>query len=300
MSAIMSGPVGVARKVLDQSRDIGPMPSAVLHRALIASLPQVPTARPHQAPNYGSDLGVRASLDPRDYFVGTIDRFGINPAIDTEATVREIVLGWTRGTLTDAQLASQLDVLISYAGSWESAADLGAQALASNRVVASHRALTYTASALSAIGSEDAGRVFLLAGNAPDATPPVKAMAGVRNAAWLIKRRSDLEAGRGHLEEVIRAVEHWSVDYIISDDDHRVLTAVCLNLRALTFARSGDLKTALETLNQARDLIKANRLVTVGEGERRRYSVQISVNISQLYCKIAPGSRRREAHVRSF
>ncbi len=261
------------------------MPSAIYSRALIASLPHVPVERPHFAPNYGSDLGVRSSSDPREYFAGTVERMGICAVIDLTATIRDVSQGWVEETLTDTQLAAHMDSLISFIGSWHSAAELGRHVLDSNRPVLSHRALTYIASAQSSIGSDEAGRLFQLAGETPDATLPDKAMAGVRRAAWLIKRRGDLVAGGVQLAETIRKISEWADDFLISEADRSVLSAVCLNLRALNLARSQDLKSALETLRHGNELIRADGLVTVGEDARRRYAAQISVNIAQVYCK---------------
>jgi hypothetical protein len=270
----------LAMTIVDEPAPVHP---ALRARAEIAAIGSTPVTRPHCAPNYASDLGLRRSPDPSTFLSLACHPLGIGPSrAEERGPIDVMVDGWTSGDIHDTDLAGVLDRMISFGGQWNSAAELGRALLESPRRPEGYRLLTYLAAALSAAGDPRAGTCFQWASDASDGGAVGHAMSWVRRAAWSLKRQgqprdalSDLRYLHGSVAELVR-------DRRLSVGDAAAVQGVALNLEALALSRAGDDDGAAHCLDRAHTRLSDGRLVMMGDDERRRYLVQVKVNQAQL------------------
>lgn len=274
----------LADEILDVSAAKHP---ALLARAAIASVGSVPVTRTHLSPNYGSDLGLRKSDDPQVFLFAAAGEINV----DAKSRIRswdasQFLRAWESESMTEAQAAGHLDMLISFAGMWDEAATCADSLSVSKRVPSAARLLTYMGAALSSAGSTTAGQLFISAAHARDALPAVHWMSEIRLCAWYAKRRNDPERAANLLQKLRANLALEVKNSVISPGDGAVLSGVSLNLEALTAVKRKDPSTAHRLLQEASELLQQAPLVMVGEDERRRYFVQVQVNIGQLHAQL--------------
>lgn len=269
---------------LDAAPDLK-MPKALKARALMAAVPHIPTVRSHFAPNFGSDLGVRISTDPQDFLGPALQAMQIEQPTHSAAMAADFAAAWESDKLTESEFVANMDTLISFAGQWAAASEIAARVVTSTKRPTTYRAWTYLGAAAVASGSNYAGELYREASVSSDATAASTAMSVIRGAAWAIKRNQDEVGGRKMLDALLMDVSDWAHENRISEADRDVLSAVALNLRALVAVRSKDVEAAMSDLDRAKSLIEADGVVVVGDNERRRYRAQITVNMTQLFCK---------------
>lgn len=273
----MSPITQLARELLEAKR----LPTAMRERALIASAPFTPRQRSAVAPNFASDLGVRASDDPRTY----LQAVGAAVGVDVERHLAQATPDLLRQRIADGRphwgaAESHLDSAINFAGQWRLAAQIAPDIIETPEEHGGG-ALTYAASALSGVGDSRAGDAFDLSARFADG-PFRWSMARIRKAAWLVKRANDLEAGEAVLDERARAVRDLATDRQISRGDGEVMLGVGENLRGLIWTKRRDGARARSALEGAAEMLGAPGLLRVGEDERNRYRAQANVNLVQL------------------
>ena len=286
---VLSTVVSVARNVTRGDQDWADkgLPAAFAVRAQIASIPYVSSSRSHLAPNFVSDLGLRRTDDPGQFLRGCLSRLGI-PTTEHVAnwTPTRLTAAWDGNSISESAFAAHIDVLISFAGMWDQAADLARQTLDAKRKPCSQQLLTYLGSALTSNGDARAGEMYAAAEIAADSTPATRAMARIRRAAWQIKRVGDVPGGVETLERLESQLRDWVAGFEISPGDEGALMGVALNLKALAAVKMHDGARAKELLGMALTRLDTGGLVVVGEDERRRYFAQVNVNIAQLHCQM--------------
>ena len=267
----------LARDLLDAER----LPSPMRERATLASFPYIPVQRSLLAPNYASDLGVRASDDPKRYLDAVAVAVGIN--VDeylNDATPESMHRSIARGNPLWKGAEAHLDAAINFAGQWDLAARV-APMIIEEAEKHGGSALTYAASALSGVGDDRAGEAFELSSRY--ATGPfLWSMALIRKAAWLIKRADDLEAGEAVLDARADAINELTEEHQISRGDSDVMLGVGENLRGLVWTKRRDGVRARAAIEEAKEKLSATGLQRVGEDERNRYLAQAGVNLIQL------------------
>jgi tetratricopeptide (TPR) repeat protein len=256
---------------------------ALRSRAAIAMLGAVPVTRPHIAPNYGSDLGLRKSDGPAVFLQHGVAEMHMDAQIHAgDPAASRFLAAWRSGELSDAAAAGVLDLLMSFAGCWDEAGSIARGIAEGPRRPASSRLLTYMGSALTGTGDPRAGEHFLLAADTEDAQPAAIGMARVRYAAWLAKRREAPQEAASTLQDLRRWLVSAARDRVVTEADASVMSGVSLNLEALTAVKQKDPRRAEALLSRAVEHLGGTPLVMVGEDERRRYTAQVHVNRGQL------------------
>lgn len=258
------------------------MPAALVARAGVASADIAPAVRPHAAPNYASDLGLRGRKDAREFLVGCLASLRVRAAVDDWREEADCAERWRHGRSNSAEVARVLDGLVSFCGDWPAAARLAHNVDTSTRPVNTYRALTYMAAAMSVSANDAAERLYERATQAVDAGPVDRAMASVRLAAWHIKRRGAPLRGLAVLADLDSKLEQDVVSDSLTNSDVLVLRGVRLNLQALVHSREGELGLAWTALEEAKDCLTASDLRLVGTDHRNRYAAQVTVNRAQL------------------
>lgn len=267
----------LARDFLEAER----LPAAMRERATLASFPYIPVQRSRLAPNYASDLGVRASDDPRRY----LDAVAAAVGIDVDEYLAKATPEAMHHSIAQANplwkvAESHLDAAINFAGQWDLAARV-APRIVDDAEKYGGSALTYAASALSGVGDDRAGEVFDLSAKFASG-PFLWSMALIRKAAWLIKRADDLDAGEAVLDARADAIHDLTEEHQISRGDSDVMLGVGENLRGLVWTKRRDASSARAALEDAKEKLSATGLQRVGEDERSRYLAQACVNLIQL------------------
>lgn len=274
---------GVAARVMELAEtgscDYAP---GFIERARPAALGVLPRARSAVQSNFVTDLGVRASDDAATFLRHNLSRnpLGWDEGLDTGAA-------WPASGLDDDELAGLLDACVNFAGDWELARSICLAANADDRTDRGYATSLYVGAILAATSSVDdpdgeaAGdwlrRAISQADSEVDAF-----MAGLRLAAWLLKRRGDAEAATRQLRDMFRDVCSWASRRRVSAADADAMRAVGLNLLALVYVRSGDSEAALETVQSASKLRDIDGLVTVDPDAVKRYHCQIRINVAQV------------------
>jgi hypothetical protein len=247
-------------------------------RVRLASVCSPMRSRPYAAPNYLSDLGVRISDEPREFFVLSQEACGFEPLLeDIDADVERFRSAWNSG-VSEQTAVWWLETVVSVAGFWRTAAGVAAVMAASDRRPILARLRASIGSALAHRDPDEACRWFGSVRTAPDATPDVAAASTVRAAAVRIKREGRTALGR--------QLDRWRSDNLISEGDRNTLRAVAGNLRALAETRSGALDAARDSLAVAAEDIAHGDLVVVDPEQRARYAAQIGLNRVQLTARI--------------
>jgi hypothetical protein len=255
-------------------------------RVRLASVCSPMRSRPYAAPNYLSDLGVRISDEPREFFVLSQEACGFEPLLeDIDADVERFRSAWNSG-VSEQTAVWWLETVVSVAGFWRTAAGVAAVMAASDRRPILARLRASIGSALAHRDPDEACRWFGSVRTAPDATPDVAAASTVRAAAVRIKREGRTADGVRSLEALGRQLDRWRSDNLISEGDRNTLRAVAGNLRALAETRSGALDAARDSLAVAAEDIAHGDLVVVDPEQRARYAAQIGLNRVQLTARI--------------
>jgi tetratricopeptide (TPR) repeat protein len=278
-----------AREILSVSDEPGlaRISPALPVRLRLASVSNPMRSRPYAAPNYLSDLGVRFTDEPRQFFALSQHACGfVALTEDIAADVERFRVAWDEQGVTEQSALWWLEAIVSVAGFWRTAAAAAAVLAASDRRPILARLRASIGSALSQSEPDAACRWFASVGSAPDATPDVAAASIVRAAAVEIKRTERLAAGVRSLEALGCQLDSWRRDHVISDGDRNTLRAVACNLRALAETRTGGLDDARDSLAVAAADIAHGDVVVVDPEQRARYTAQIGLNRVQLTARI--------------
>ncbi|MFJ6171915.1 hypothetical protein [Curtobacterium sp. NPDC092190] len=256
---------------------------ALRERATIARLARVPLTRSHRAPNHASDLGLRRNDDPAEFLRDAAAAVGIDSSRACASYDPSAVAdAWIGDQISEAELAGHIDVTINLAGLWDAAGHIARVLVDASRLPSQPRALTYVATALAATGDDRAEVIFKTLAEGTTASEAESAMASVRRAAWLTKRRGQHERAAALLVGLRGDLDRYAAQRRIAPGDRDALAGVTFNLEALTAVRRGQHSLAAELLDQAVRLLSAGAVAMVDEDQRRRYLAQVRVNDAQL------------------
>jgi hypothetical protein len=273
-----------ARSLLEQADGtrLGAAKTAFTHRAQIATCTSPPLHRPIDAPNHLTDLGIRVSSDPFVFLTAATETLGLDRMTAPWTNQEAVLRAWFDDELTEPEIVSHLDALVSFAGRWGDAGEIASQLVTGSRPMRTTRLQTYVACALAARHDARCLQAFDDVATRSDACPLDEAMARVRAAAWLVKRVDDVRGAGHRLVRLQALIDAWRRHAVISEADADTLEGVAKNLLALVDLRAGRPGAARENLQQAISLLGEGDLVTVAPDRRARYAAQARLNGIQL------------------
>lgn len=219
------------------------------------------------APIYVTDLGVRRSPDPRDFYMAHCRAFHISPVSDGELL----------STLLDvdvASLADGIDAMILFFGDYETVASAITRRIEDIAASEDYRLLIHSGVVMAALEDSTCLRLFDVAAKC-SANDSHAYSAHHRAAAFLMKRRNDYEAARRRLDV---ASAH------LQGKDAEVNRALLHNLDALRLAwTDGDPLASLQVAKECIDTyIDDSSLDSDSESRACRYRSQIAINEAQI------------------
>ncbi|PZF12070.1 hypothetical protein DEJ25_09585 [Curtobacterium sp. MCPF17_011] len=239
--------------------------------------------RPEQVPNYLTDLGVRTSPEPAQFFSLAQVQLGADPIVeDPLGDAAPFAARWDSGEVSEQGAIAELDAVVSIAGFWSTAAEMAEELLSSRRRPAMARLRGWLGSALASRRTALAEVSFRSVGSAFDTTPDVIAAAHIRIAAMRIKRDRDTGGGVAALAELDVLLERWVGENLMSDGDGNAMRATARNLHALACSMNGELERARGLLGVAAREARTGDLVSVEPDQRARYAAQIDLNAVQV------------------
>lgn len=262
------------------------LPHTVWLCANIASLElSAVGTRQTNSPNYISDLGLRTREDPRIYLSESIKPIGINLSeYESMFSVDDFYNSWVNEGCDSFSLIHHFDVLVNFAGQWDTAAALSRYVWENNNHNCNYVLLTYLASCLSVEQDSSSGDIYeYMLKNIANCSVVDCIMTRIRFAAWLIKRKDLLRDGIAQLYSNIKQIKDAVRNYRLSHADGVVLECVTDNLLALAFLKQGLKKEAINIIDSAYSRMHFidGQVVTKIE-EALRFRQQITINKIQL------------------
>jgi tetratricopeptide (TPR) repeat protein len=273
----------VAARVVELADSGGPdYAPGFVDRARPAALGVMPRSRNTAQANYVTDLGVRISDDAATFLRHNLSR---NPAgWDDDLDAGN---PWPVGGLDEEGLVGLLDGCVNFAGDWDLARSVCLAVNAGERTYQRYATSLYVGAVLAATSTPDdaagdaAGNWLRRAvGQAESEVDSF--MAGLRLAAWRLKRRGDVKAATRQLDAMFDDVDCWHSQRCVSDADARAMRAVGLNLLAFAHIKTRDHASALDTVRAAASMRDTDGFVTVDRDAALRYQCQIRINLGQV------------------
>jgi hypothetical protein len=237
--------------------------------------------------NYITDLGVRFSREPKVFLEASLKTLGLWGQ-GWQSWERRVTSRF--GELDSSYLVGLLDASVNFAGDWSSAASLAALSIKYPH----NDYWLYLYSAVVQAAMDDGIKIdgcqieaqfsgaIISARSEPDLF-----MAGLRQAAWTLKRRRQFDEALDQIAELVSTAESWKASRRIASDDLSALRATALNLKALVWVNQERNHEALEMVQEAARLAASSeQFVTVNPDAVRRYRCQIMINLAQVYWKL--------------
>ena len=275
----MNNPVINAARYAEERQDV--LPRAAWVRSTIAALPASPHLRPHCAPNYLSDLGLRYRDDPAHYYRSIVEACGLAwESARAMPDAREFFDSWRKGSADETDLLEHLDALVNYGRQWRFAARLCRMYWKLVGTGGSPLLLGLAASLLAHFDRPISDDIFrsLSADN-----KYINIYSEIRYAIKLLKIDRSLDAAKCQFDRIDALLVRVRGMHRLSQGDCDVLQSVVDNARALMFDIEGRDEEAAFTLEKAsRRIASADGLVIIEDDQKNRYLEQIPVNSIQL------------------
>lgn len=270
--------VDVARRA-EERQDV--LPRAAWLRSVIAALPVLPCSRPHCAPNYLSDLGLRYREDSATYYQAIVEACGLAwESAKAMPDAHDFFELWRKGGANDADLMGHLDALVNYGGQWQFAARVCRMYWELVGTGGSPLLLELSASLLAHFDRSMADDIFRSLSNDDNY---INIYSEIRYVIKMLKIDGSLDAAKCQFDFIDSLLAGAREMYRLSQGDCDVLQSVVDNARALMFDIEGrDEEAALVLDKAAHRILGANGFATVDYDQKIRYFEQISVNRIQL------------------
>lgn len=275
--------IDLARSLINRKEAI---PCTLWSRAVLASLnPSIIKTRPYTSPNYISDLGLHTRLDPHIYLSEVLKKIDLDLIeYENSFSVENFYDKIVDENIREYELAYHFDVLVNFAGQWESAHWLAEHIWLKRKNLSNYLFLTYIAAILSCDCNQVPITIYeYLKNDLLNDNIVEKIATDIRESAYLIKRLGRIDDGLKVLASAVFDIKAAEKNYHISDGDAKVLIAAVSNLKALAIWKKHDFNQAYAILNNAyKDISSVDGQVFTGKDEKLRIWQQIAINRIQM------------------
>lgn len=267
----------------DISTSKADLPEVIRLRALYASIDQPSAERPFLVTNYATDLGVRKRNDASIQLHEALKFLNMSDALMPHIDGSDVYRDWKASDKSHLSLRCILDLLINYAGLWETAHQIAVSAMADGFSSSDYALMTYLANSLACADDAQSGVLYSHMLSCDEFSVVEKLMTRIRWAAYTIKRSRSFSTARELLNKNVECIQEAVKNRAVTPDDGLALLGVSHNLMALLELALGDSRLAEETVKLAcEELSSADSLVAVARDEKNRYFEQATINRIQM------------------